>query len=367
MGEKLELYTNEKSFGDLVEDVIDIFHSKRTPIVWGIPGIGKSALAKYVADRMGCDFKCLDAPLLQPFDYAVAVPNHDKKEIELYRTGFIPEKGPCVVAIEDLPHAKPYQQTPIMQIALDHRIGPLKFADDVYFIASGNREEDLAFTQPLSSPLKNRFFHLYLKPDPEEWAYKFARPNNLDERVIGFALSNSTFFAQRPKEDGNSWSTPRTLHMFSDVIKNITGTSEHDESRIRSLGIGSIGPEATKFFMEWMKYLRHIDPRDVVINGNMPKMSRDDRSQMFAVVLSIGSYIASLDEPELIKHGKNILSFTDIIPSDYTVLFAHQFVEYDKRGTKNIDKLETLQKIPGSNKLFRTLTETLLDKKTNRN
>lgn len=358
MSEKENIYDNGKTFYELVDLILPVLNAARVPFIWGAPGIGKSALARYVSEKMKCDFRCLDAPLLQPFDYAVAVPDHQSKEIVLYRTGFIPQKGPVVVAIEDLPHAKPYQQIPIMQIVLDHRIGPLKFADDVFFIASGNREEDLAYTQPIPSPLLNRFVHFDLKPDVEEWTYRFARPKNLDERVIGFVLANPEFFVQMPKEGIRSWSTPRSLHAFAEIVKEV-----NDENLIRSLGIATVGEVATKFFLEWFKYLRNIDPKAVVEQGKMPKFNSNDRSQIFAIVLSVASYINRFKEKEIIKFGRNIMSFFELLTSDYKVLFCHQFIEYDGNGTRNVQKLATLQKIKGSEKIFRDLASVLLEER----
>ncbi|MFA5859752.1 MAG: AAA family ATPase [Elusimicrobiota bacterium] len=356
MSEQETVYNHGNTFYELVDLVIHVTKSGRVPFIWGQPGIGKSALARTVAAKLGCEYCCLDAPLLQPFDYAVAVPDHVKKEITLYRTGFIPQKGPAVVAIEDLPHAKPYQQVPLMQLVLDHRIGPMHISKDVYFIATGNREEDNAFTQPIPSPLLNRMCHFTLNASYEEWVYRFARPNNVDERVVGFVLSNPEFFAQQPKEGVRAWPTPRSLHAFADIIKNI-----NDENVIRSIGIGTIGEVATKFFLEWLKYLRCIDPKQVIVEGILPKFDSQDRSQVLAIVLSIGTYCAKLNEQSVIQHGNNIIRFFNALSSDYKVLFCHQFIDYDNEGNRNVQKLSYLQNIKGSDKMFKNLAEVLLE------
>lgn len=358
MSEKENIYHQGNSFYELIGLVIKVLKAGRVPFIWGMPGIGKSALAQRVAEKMNCEFRCLDAPLLQPFDYAVAVPDHKTREIVLYKTGFIPQSGPALVAIEDLPHAKPFQQIPIMQIVLDHRIGPLKISKDVYFIATGNREEDIAFTQPIPSPLLNRMCHFTLNTSPEEWAYRFARPNNLDERVIGFVLSNPEFFAQSPKEGVRAWPTPRSLHAFADIIKGI-----EDENEIRWLGISTIGEVATKFFLEWLKYLHGINPKEVIEQGIMPKFNGQDRSQLFAITLGIGSYCAKLTEKQITRFGKNILRFFDLLTSDYKVLFCHQFIQYDTQGNRNVNKLAMLKQIKGSDKLFQELADVLLEQK----
>jgi hypothetical protein len=67
-----------------------------------------------------------------------------------------------------------------------------------------------------------------------------------------------------------------------------------------------------------------------------------------------------MKESQVTKHGKNILKFFDLLTSDYRVLFCHQFIEYDMQGNRNVSKLSLLQKIKGSDKMFKELADVLL-------
>jgi len=318
------------NFKELVPLVVKTLLAGRVPAIWGPPGIGKSALGRKVRDlleeklKQPVGFYILDAPLLQPFDYTVAVPDHSSKTVQLYKTGFLPEKGPAVVLVEDLPHAKPYQVIPLMQIVLDHRIGPLRFSDDVYFIITGNREEDLANVNPLPSPLYNRLVHFDMTADLDVWR-EWAKANELDPRVVGFVYAFPQYFCQLPQEGVKAWATPRSWHMLSDVIKDI-----EDEVVLRQLASATVGSSVTSVFISWVKYLQDIDPRGILKTGELPHYK--DRQHLFAIVTAVTTEIKKLKKEEIKKLLPNIVKIWKNLDGDYKTTFLKELIEYKKDG-----------------------------------
>ncbi len=287
------------NFQDLIPLVKQVITAGRVPYLWGPPGIGKSALVKYVAELISQEIKqpikfyTLDVPLLQPFDYAVGVPNHNTKTVELYRTGFLPRKGPAVVAVEDVSHGKSYQVIPLMQIVLDHRIGPLYFEKNVWFVLTGNREEDYAYVNSLPSPLNNRLTHFNMVANLDVWRI-WAKANELDERVINFVHAYLQYFCQDPKEGVKTWPTPRSWHMLSDCIKN-----ETKEKLLRAMSSACVGSAVTNIFMAWVKYLREIDTEAIITKGLIP--DHKDRSQLFAIVGAVTARMQRMKSEKIKK------------------------------------------------------------------
>jgi hypothetical protein len=323
------------NFKELLHLVVKTVLSGRVAAIWGPPGIGKTALGRKVRDvieqkiNKQVGFYVLDAPLLQPFDYTVAVPDHNSQTVKLYRTGFLPEKGPAVVLVEDLPHAKPYQVIPIMQIVLEHRIGPLYFSDDVYFIITGNREEDLANVHQLPSPLYNRLVHFEMEADLDVWR-EWAKGNRLDPRVIGFVYVYPQYFCQLPQEGVKAWPTPRSWHILSDLIKDV-----EDETLLRSLATAAVGASVASVFISWIKYLQLVEPKKVLETGVLPRYT--DRTQLFAILCALINEIKRTKKEEIGKIVKNIVKIWQSLESDYKIFFIKELLDFDENSNLKLD------------------------------
>lgn len=323
-----------------------ILKAKRTPAIWGPPGIGKSSLGREIAKELGCEIVVLDAPLLQPFDYAIAVPDHSEKKVKLYDCGYLPQKGPVVVLVEDLPHAKSYQMIPLMQIILDRRIGNLKFADDVYFIITGNREEDLADVNFIPSPLLNRIIHLNLEVNFEEWE-KWAKSSGINEKVIAFLKSSPQYFLELPSEGQKAFATPRSWHAFSDILN--VGVENEEELRI--IAYGCIGPKAGSSFMGWWKYFQSLNPKEIIEKG---EVNYKNNVELYSVILSVTSYLKK-NVGEIEKNKENLGKIFNSLPGEFKMFFLKELVEYKENGI-NIKIIEKfVQNVPDSVKFFKSL------------
>ena len=336
------------NFKELIPLVVNTILAGRVPAIWGPPGIGKSALGRKVREEIEKEigqpvgFYLLDAPLLQPFDYTIAVPDHQTKTVQLYKTGYLPEKGPAVVLVEDLPHAKQFQVIPLMQIVLDRRIGPLYFSNDVWFIITGNREEDLANVNPLPSPLYNRLIHFEMEADLDVWR-EWAKANELDPRVVGFVYAFPQYFCQLPQEGVKAWPTPRSWHMLSDVIKG-----KEDERIIRALASATVGSSVTSVFISWVKYLQELDPREIIAKGELPHYK--DRQHLFAIVCSITSLITKMKKEEIKKNIENIVKIWNALDGDYKITFLKELIIYEK-DKMNTSVLSYIMSLPQAEKM----------------
>ena len=313
----------EYNFKELTPLVKKVLEAGRTPFIWGPPGIGKSTLGKTVAEELGAQLFVLDAPLLEPTEYAIAVPEKETKTVDLYIAGFIPTEGPAVVLVEDLPHAKTYQMVPLMQLILDRRISNKKIAENVWFIITGNREEDFAYVNSIPSPLLNRVVHFDMKADIEEWTV-WAKKNKLDERIIQFINANPQYFVKPPEEGVRAWPTPRSWHMLSDIIKNI------DDKEIYPFVLATVG-EIAGVFTSWLKYLRGINIEEVIEKGKLP--AEVERSQIFTIVQAVAYKTEA-------GNIKKVAAFWKNLPGEYKMLLLKELIRYkeDKIDTSLLEK-----------------------------
>ena len=324
------------SFQSAKRIVKTVLFAKRTVFLFGPPGVGKSALGREIAQELGAELCLLDAPLVQPIDYLAAVPNHEMKKVMLYPTGFIPEKGPAVVLVDDLPHAKPYQQTPLLQMALDRRIGPIKFSDDVYFILTGNREEDLAEVNPIISPLLNRLVQLELEPSLEEWLEWGGE--TIREEVQAFLKAYPTEFVRVPQEGQNAWPTPRSWHILSDCLNYAERLSSEE---VRALAYGTVGEYTGGLFFTFVAHLRGIDPTRIVEKGEIPQETA--RERVYAYMYAVCSLLKGKGVEYLNKWAKNIVKFFDQLPGEFKTAMLKELCS-DRGKKTSMDLVEELRK-----------------------
>lgn len=327
------------NFKTAKEVVLYTIKGGRTPFIWGPPGIGKSALGREVANLLDANLYILDVPLLQPTDFCLPVPNHDEKKVYLYPSGFLPEKGPAVVLVEDLPHAKSYQQVPVMQMVLDRRIGALHFSDDVYFIITGNREEDLAGVNPVPSPLLNRVVHIDMDPDIDEWI-EWGKINDIDSDILGFIRAYPDRLLETPKEGNKAWPTPRSWHMLSDILKVVK--KENKLNKMTQIVASSIGEATANLFSAWVKYLKEVNPEEIIKTGILPQT---DRVKLFAITQSVTAFLTK--KPSFIdKYAENIQRIFSSLEGEFKVLFLKELIVYKNNKPDNSILLSLLEKNP---------------------
>ena len=65
--------------------------------------------------------------------------------------------------------AAPSVQAAAYQLILNRRVGTYKLPDNVMIVAAGNREADKGVTYRMPAPLANRFIHLELAVNFDDW------------------------------------------------------------------------------------------------------------------------------------------------------------------------------------------------------
>jgi hypothetical protein len=88
-------------------------------------------------------------------------------------------------------------------------------------VAAGNRQQDKAVTFKMSSALVNRFVHLNLDPEVNDWR-DWAIDNKLDPIVVSFIGVRPSLLSQ-PPGDSAAYPTPRSWEMLSNVINTFGG------------------------------------------------------------------------------------------------------------------------------------------------
>ncbi|MFE5592493.1 AAA family ATPase [Streptomyces sp. NPDC056549] len=142
-------------------------------LLWGEPGIGKTAALTQLAASLDLPLTTVIASVHEPTDFSgLPVVGDDPGEqgvpmappewaVRLVRAG----RG--LLFLDELSTAPPAVQAALLRLVLERRIGTLVLPPDVRIVAAANPRSSAADGWELSPPLANRFVHLRWTHDTE--------------------------------------------------------------------------------------------------------------------------------------------------------------------------------------------------------
>lgn len=217
---------------ETAKDLCRIYMEKDIPVyIHGKPGIGKSDLAKQLADDLAkalagkekVGFIDVRLGMMDLVDL-IGLPTVINGETTWARPSIWPQEGRDgkrgIILFDELSDCPKSMQSATYQIILNRRIGPHILPPGWYPIAAGNRREDKAAAQALSSALTNRFAHIMVEPDLDAF-FRWANLNDISPMVIGF-LKWRPGLLHKMDGDLTAYPTPRSwarVSLVSDTPK----------------------------------------------------------------------------------------------------------------------------------------------------
>ncbi|GIG62675.1 ATPase AAA [Longispora fulva] len=142
-------------------------------LLWGEPGIGKTAALTQLAEELDLPLTTVIASVHEPSDFSGLPVIGDDPAVQgvpmappdwavrLVRAG----RG--LLFLDELSTAPPAVQAALLRLVLERRIGALTLPPGVRIVAAANPRSSAADGWELSAPLANRFVHLQWVCDPE--------------------------------------------------------------------------------------------------------------------------------------------------------------------------------------------------------
>jgi len=196
--------------------------TKRPVYVHGSPGISKSDTVKAVGAKLGREIIDIRAVLLDPVDLRGIPHVNGDKRAHWCPPSFLPyeDDSTAIIFLDELSQAAPMVQAACLQLCLDRRLGEYVLPKGCSIIAAGNKRSDRAGAQRLITPLLNRFVHIEMAVDVDEWL-RWADQSGIDTRIRSFIAwrKADALMGFRPDSDEMAFPTPRSWHFASDVIQ----------------------------------------------------------------------------------------------------------------------------------------------------
>ncbi|MET9952961.1 AAA family ATPase [Streptomyces sp. NPDC006339] len=275
-------------------------------LLWGEPGIGKTAALTQLAESLDLPLTTVIASVHEPSDFSgLPVVGDDPAEqgvplappdwaVRLVRAG----RG--LLFLDELSTATPAVQAALLRLVLERRIGSLRLPPDVRIVAAANPRASAADGWELSAPLANRFVHLQWTHDHEvvvrglggTWpraTLPRLDPARLPEAVdvarravCGLLTTRPALVHRLPDGEtrrGGAWPSPRSWDMALSLIAFATAAGASRD--VLSLLVrGTVGDGAGLELLAWLDRMDLPDPELLLAdpaNAELPE--RGDRRQ----------------------------------------------------------------------------------------
>ena len=264
--------------------------AKQRPIfLWGPPGIGKSDIVHQIADTINAHVIDIRLSLWEPTDIK-GIPYFDSNAnkmvwgapAELPDAEMAAQHEAIVLFLDEMNSAAPAVQAAAYQLILNRKVGQYHLPDNVYIVAAGNREADKGVTYRMPAPLANRFVHLEMRVDFDDW-FQWAVNNNIHKDVVGFlTFSKKDLYDFDPKSPSRSFATPRSWSFVSELIED-----ELDENTTTDLVSGSVGEGLAVKFMAHRKVASSMPNPTDILAGKVKEMKAKEISAMYSLTVSL--------------------------------------------------------------------------------
>ena len=269
--------------------IMRAFDKKRPIFLWGPPGIGKSDIVAQVTDSLpNSHLIDIRLSLWEPTDIK-GIPYFDSNAnkmvwgapAELPDDAMAKQYDNIVVFLDEMNSAAPAVQAAAYQLILNRRVGQYKLPDNVIIIAAGNREADKGVTYRMPAPLANRFVHLELEVNFDDW-FGWAVQNDIHKDVVGYlTFAKKDLYDFDPRSPSRSFATPRSWSFVSELLE------DDDEETTTDLVSGSVGEGLAVKFMAHRKIAGQMPNPTEILAGKVKELKNKEISAMYSLTVSL--------------------------------------------------------------------------------
>jgi len=218
--------------GPRLEAVLEVaYRARRSVLLEGPTGIGKSEIVRQVADRLGIATIVLDLSLLEPPDL-VGLPRIENGRTVYALPQVLPEIGAGILMLEELNRAERYIQQPALQLLTARRLHEYQLPPDWVCFAAVNPETGDYQVTTLDRALRARFLELGVRADRASWL-AWAQLHGVHPGVVALAQAHERIFDDVP---------PRTWTYASHILAALRPEEIDDGVLLRDALSGYLPP-----------------------------------------------------------------------------------------------------------------------------
>ena len=269
--------------------ILHAMNKKRPVFIWGPPGIGKSDIVHQIGESIEAHVIDVRLSLWEPTDIK-GIPYYSANDnvmqwappVELPDEKLAKKHKAIILFLDEMNSAAPAVQAAAYQLILNRRVGTYNLPDNVYIVAAGNREADKGVVYRMPAPLSNRFVHLELAVDFDEW-FQWAVDKKIHKDVVGYLqFSKKDLYDFDPKSPSRSFATPRSWSFVSELLAD-----ELDEETTTDLVSGSVGEGLALKFVAHRKVASEMPNPTDILSGKVKELQTKEISAMYSLTVSL--------------------------------------------------------------------------------
>jgi hypothetical protein len=319
----------------------------RPVMIYSAPGCGKSDIVHQIGEKLGRPVIDIRLALYDPSDIK-GFPYFDpvSQSMKWAASSELPRDpdSNAILFLDELVSAPSSVQAAAYQLVLNRRIGEYVLPENVRIVAAGNRASDRGVVYKMPSPLANRFVHLELKVDVDEWV-DWALKNGLHKDVVGYVSHmKQDLFTFDPKSSSHAFATPRTWMFVSQILSEEESIGEETALDLIS---GTVGDGLAVKFNSFRKTSAKLPKAKDILEGKVTKLDTKEIGALYSLVISLAYELRELYQ----KKDKDFWKFMDVafqfqmdhLPVELNIMSAKTLlknfnvpIEPDKM--KNFDK-----------------------------
>lgn len=297
-------------------------HARLIPplMLWGPPGVGKSALFQQLCAEQGIGFIDVRLAQREPVDMrGLPVPREDA--VHWLPSAEWPRdpQSRGIILFDELTAADRTLQVAAYEFILDRRLGDLyRVPDGWYVCAAGNRARDRAVAGTLSSALSNRFCHLEITPDLEGWI-RWAQARRLHPDVIGFLRFRPNLFFSTDADLERGWPTPRSWERVALELE-LAEAAKLDGKLLDLLIHGLVGQGAAVEFRAFRQWAAKLPDVQKMLEGRIPVVIPQRADQRYALCGALVHHLWAGAEEGLRRRLDGFFRITQALSSDFAAM-----------------------------------------------
>ena len=319
---------------------------KRPVFMWGPPGIGKSDIVKQIGDEQEREVIDVRLSLWEPTDIkGIPYYNSQANTMSWAPPAELPTDpdSTAILFLDELNSAAPATQAAAYQLVLNRRVGTYVLPKGVSIVAAGNRETDKGVTYRMPAPLANRFLHLELRTDFEDWL-QWATNNKVHEQVVGYVgFAKQDLYDFDPKSASRSFATTRSWSFVSELLQD----EDLPENTLTDLVAGAVGEGLAVKFMAHRKVAKQMPNPTEILSGKVDKCNIKEISAMYSLTISLCYELQEADKKKVKgwdDMADNFFKFmmdnfpTELVVMGAKVALTNYNLPFDASKLKHFDK-----------------------------